>query len=824
MLRTLSLAVMTGLLSAQPVQTVNPILFVTQTPAAGFTTVTQTFSNHVPSMDNAPRGGDLMIRYGDGTLRNLTCEAGYGDSSVMQGASSIAVRQPCVHWNGTKALFSMVVGAPTKAWESKEFRWQLYEVTGLGKGETAVVTKVPNQPAQYNNLSPVYGSDGRIIFTSDLPVTKQPHHYPQLDEYENARVVTGLWSLDPAAGDLRLLQHSPSGSFYPTVDSYGRVIFTRWDHLQRDQQADLDRAGQPYGTFNYSSEHADGVPLNDRTEVFPEPRSKLNPDHDSTMSLHTFNHFFPWEINQDGTEEETVNHVGRHEFGGSYSDRSFLLDGNLSYLIPKENIIKNRAYLTSDAGLFHLREDPKNPGVYFAANAREFSRESAGQLMRFTGAKGMNPEEMELIRLTHPVTAGSTEEGKTPDPNHSGHYRTPLPMSDGQLIVSHTASTFANKNEGSGEFPKVRYAFRLRTVKSAVIGGVSYLVADQALTPGIVRTLHYYNGNDYVVQRTDTLWELDPVEVASRPVPPLKYETPLAAPEAQAFADENVDPAAFRTWMKQNGLALAVSRNVTTRDRTDNMQPFNLSVPGGVQSVPTGGTVYEVKYLQMFQADHIRGQGGAGGHTTPRPGRRVLPQPMHDAAVKNPPNQTGPAGSVKLGPDGSMASLVPAHRAMTWQLTDGSGKGIVRERYWISFQPGEIRTCASCHGVNAKDQTGAPKPQNTPEALRTLLKYWKAELMSVRGDAAPAVFALEQNHPNPFNPETDIVFQLPQDGAVTLTVHDMLGRQVAVLADGVRSAGRHRVRFDAAGRSSGIYFYTLRARGRTETKRMLLLR
>jgi len=46
--------------------------------------------------------------------------------------------------------------------------------------------------------------------------------------------VSGLWSLDPNAGDLFLVEHSPSGSFKPFVDSVGRVIFTRWDHLARD--------------------------------------------------------------------------------------------------------------------------------------------------------------------------------------------------------------------------------------------------------------------------------------------------------------------------------------------------------------------------------------------------------------------------------------------------------------------------------------------------------------------------------------------------------------------------------------------------------------
>jgi hypothetical protein len=72
-----------------------------------------------------------------------------------------------------------------------------------------------------------------------------------------------------------------------------------------------------------------------------------------------------------------------------------------------------------------------------------------------------------------------------------------------------------------------------------------------------------------------------------------------------------------------------------------------------------------------------------------------------------------------------MAAIVPARRAMSWQLTDTNGTGVVRERYWITFQPGEVRTCASCHGVNTVDQANHPPPTNTPLALVSLLNYWK---------------------------------------------------------------------------------------------------
>src|ERR1700760_2372778 len=143
----------------------NPILFVTQVPVPGdFTTVTSNFGNQIPTVQQAPRGGDLWIRYPDGTARNLTRAAGFGTGG-MQGANAIAVREPSVHWSGTKALFSMVIGAPKQQYVWEDYVWQIYEISGLGESETPVIRKIPNQPATYNNVSPFYGTDDRILFT-----------------------------------------------------------------------------------------------------------------------------------------------------------------------------------------------------------------------------------------------------------------------------------------------------------------------------------------------------------------------------------------------------------------------------------------------------------------------------------------------------------------------------------------------------------------------------------------------------------------------------------------------------------------------------------
>ena len=62
-----------------------------------------------------------------------------------------------------------------------------------------------------------------------------------------------------------------------------------------------------------------------------------------------------------------------------------------------------------------------------------------------------------------------------------------------------------------------------------------------------------------------------------------------------------------------------------------------------------------------------------------------------------------------------------------WQLTDDEGNPVVRERYWLTFQPGEIRVCGSCHGLSGLDQAGDTAPENAPQALLALLNDWKQE-------------------------------------------------------------------------------------------------
>jgi hypothetical protein len=89
---------------------------------------------------------------------------------------------------------------------------------------------------------------------------------------------------------------------------------------------------------------------------------------------------------------------------------------------------------------------------------------------------------------------------------------------------------------------------------------------------------------------------------------------------------------------------------------------------------------------------------------------------------------------------------------------------------------------------------------------------------------SPIEFRLEQNYPNPFNPRTQISYTIDKPGFVEIAVTDILGRQVAQLVKEQKNVGKYKTFWDASGVASGVYFYSLKVRGVTQTKSMILLK
>lgn len=694
---------------------------------------------------NAPRGGALWIRYANGTRRNLTNAAGYGgtvdanfNATGFQGANSIAVAHPFMHWSGTKAIFAMVVGAPTSTSDTTVFHWQLYEITNFASGQTPVITLVSGQPTNYNNIYACYDTQDRIIFVSDAPRGMDAALYPQLDEYIAQPTNTGLWRLDRAnSNELVQIVHTPSGAFSPFIDSAGRVIFVQWDHLSRDVSATYDRApntgigetwtqtsngNRTYDTEAANSNYTVGTTTNYGTyNTYPEPRNfdKTALAAAGNVNGLAFNQFFPWECREDGSSHEVQNHAGRHEISPSFT-KSFTDDPAL---------VNSTATGNRTVHMFNVVEDPVNPGKFYGTSITEFGSHSAGSLFSYDLGINTNPDSFSLTLVTPVVNLPNTAFGLSPLGTPVSIYRNPTPLSDGTLLAVHTLADQYDNNSGTATSPKSRYSFRLRML---ITSGATYVAdtSNNPTTPANV-SISYIASGQTLTYTGAPLWELDPVEVRSTSKP-AQLNSAIASVEQGVFDTVGVHAPTFQNYLKARNLAVVVNRNSTHRDAADKQQPFNLKVSwSSTQTLSStyqaGDKIYDIGFLQLLQADAIRGYQPSSLPAGGWPGRRIMPMPLHQNLSEMPTVQGAPSGAVKLGTDGSWAAVVPARRAVSWHLTDSTGtNSVVKERYWVNFAPGEVRTCAVCHGVNTKDQANnLGVPTNPPLALTDLLNFWK---------------------------------------------------------------------------------------------------
>ena len=95
--------------------------------------------------------------------------------------------------------------------------------------------------------------------------------------------------------------------------------------------------------------------------------------------------------------------------------------------------------------------------------------------------------------------------------------------------------------------------------------------------------------------------------------------------------------------------------------------------------------------------------------------------------------------------------------------------------------------------------------------------------------AIPVRFALKQNFPNPFNPSTEIRFDLPENDNVILEVYNMMGQKIKTLASGNMSPGYHSIIWngtnDAGAKvATGMYFYSINTSNFQSIKKMLFLK
>ncbi|NUM77340.1 Ig-like domain-containing protein [candidate division KSB1 bacterium] len=235
-------------------------------------------------------------------------------------------------------------------------------------------------------------------------------------------------------------------------------------------------------------------------------------------------------------------------------------------------------------------------------------------------------------------------------------------------------------------------------------------------------------------------------------------------------------------------------------------QPDSLTNHQGLATAELRSTVAERKVIKarvvsdsLVLQDSVIVRFIASGNQQNGMVNRVLPQPLAVRARDKFGNFAG-ASRVVFTVLAGEGSIVGNH------ILTSDSNGVAQAQWQLGPQPGLNRLSASLEdsphvavtfSANAIDSTTTGVADDT--------------------GTLPQQFALHQNSPNPFNPETMMQFSLPEAAQVELSIYDLTGRRIKILLATQLPAGAHRVRWngkDEAGQSlhSGVYFYTLRAR------------
>ena len=190
------------------------------------------------------------------------------------------------------------------------------------------------------------------------------------------------------------------------------------------------------------------------------------------------------------------------------------------------------------------------------------------------------------------------------------------------------------------------------------------------------------------------------------------------------------------------------------------------------------------------------------------------------------------------GPNSAVAYVSYSNKTMAQMNSMGAettGTPSERNRVNPLFEDianGNLSLRAGSPAINAGINLGKPFDEDINGRIRPQTGNWDVGAYQTDGSttdissesAMPNSFILSQNFPNPFNPSTDIRFNLPSSNSVRLTIYDITGRKVKELLNQDLSAGVHTVNFDASNLASGTYIYRIQAGSFVQSKKMILLK
>jgi hypothetical protein len=180
---------------------------------------------------------------------------------------------------------------------------------------------------------------------------------------------------------------------------------------------------------------------------------------------------------------------------------------------------------------------------------------------------------------------------------------------------------------------------------------------------------------------------------------------------------------------------------------------------------------------------------------------------------------------------GTLNSIDTLVSLISGELTHSSPNPFSNDTVFWSFSftaPDTIITDTLYSVGNSVNGNGNPSQDQWNFGENFIIHIIDNPVNTETGDLQPEDFVLHQNYPNPFNPSTTLSFVIGHSSFVSLKVYDILGNEVAVLVNEMKSSGIYNVEFSpesgTRNPASGIYLYQLKAGSFVDTKKMILLK
>ena len=297
---------------------------------------------------------------------------------------------------------------------------------------------------------------------------------------------------------------------------------------------------------------------------------------------------------------------------------------------------------------------------------------------------------------------------------------------------------------------------------------------------------------------------------------------------------------AIHAWFSENEYKQAIFSNVIIND--------NFSNHAGTITIDVEGENL-VTFQNTLINNNVGGSNGSSGIYASGGGNLVL----HNVSITNnycPNNFENCSGSLSYFPNESFSTSLTIINSILWNHSNTEFEFSVSPASEIDIKFSNIKGGYDGENVidadpmfcnqNLQDfQLGQNSPSvgsGTDGSNMGALgigciegQDWENEFLSLDKNVMPVQYTLHQNYPNPFNPATKISYDLPEASFVTLSIYDLIGREIRTMINSEQTAGFKNIQWNATdnlGKSvpAGMYIYTIQAGEFRQTRKMVLLK